>query len=75
MSTLLLKLGTLLLSIFLFLLGYNFIFNTEKTLSKFTYHNNWSEEFNIILAKISGIFTIIVASIMFGALVFLLIFR
>jgi divalent metal cation (Fe/Co/Zn/Cd) transporter len=63
--------GTLFVSVFLFLLGYNFIFNTEKTLSKFTYHNNWSEEFNIIWAKIGGFFIIIFASIM----LFLLIFR
>jgi len=73
----------LLFSIILFLLGYNFTFNTGKTISKFIsfarYENGTkfykilTSESNIHWMKICGIVIIIFALILFVGMIILLI--
>jgi len=80
------KIITLLLfSIIIFLLGYNFTFNTVKTMSKFIslaryeegtkFYKILSSEHNIHWVKICGILIIIFALILFAGIITLYIKR
>jgi hypothetical protein len=71
------------LSIIIFLLGYNFTFNTEKTISKFIslaryedgtkFYKILSSKINVNWVKICGIVLIVFALIVFAGMVFIII--